>query len=302
MLRKIASLLRIGWTVSLAAATLARADCPPGQPLLTAATGFTCPLTGGQIRVYRLSLSTNQLADIRLEKKNINIVVRVSGPPSAAVSDPVPGPLADYDNDGKPGGSEHVRLVADSAGFYQVQVRARYAHDPPGAFAIELESVRPATHQDQLLFQAREQSTQAKIQSDAGHYPQALELSQRALALGEEALGPDGAYMGELSQRLGSVEFLTGDREKAASAFERAIRLDHGTINHGTIDRGTEDADSPQLASALLGMGYVYIAANDYSKAEEVLQQAVEISTRNQGPESSAVADCLAAVALLQQH
>lgn len=284
MLRGIARLFKVGWALYLVAGPLARGDCGPGEPLLAAGKSFTCPLAGGQSRTYRLSLPANQFADIKLEKKGINVAVRILNPVST--------PLADYDSNNKLKGEEHIRLVAESGGVYQVQVRARYAHDPPAEFAIELKNIGPASRQDQLLFRARELSTQSKRQSDAGNYAQALDLSQKALALGEEALGPNAAYVGELSQKLGSIELIAGDREKAAAAFERAIR----------IDRATPDANSPQLASALLGMGNVYIAANDYSKAEEVLQQAVGISTRNQGPGSPGVADCLVALSLLHQR
>jgi CHAT domain-containing protein/tetratricopeptide (TPR) repeat protein len=258
--------------------------------MLTTGSGFTCPLAGGESRIYRLSLSADQFADIRLAEKNIQVTVRVMQP--GAISGAVPVPLADYDADSKANGVEHLSLVAESAGLYEMEVRAKYAHESAGTFAIDLESVRPATHADHLLFQARTFSTQAKIQSDNGHYGQAVALSQKALPLGQEAVGANDAYVGELSQRLGSLEFLAGDREKAGADLERAIR----------IDRGMLDPNNPQLASALLGMGYVYIAANVYAKAQEVLEQGVQISTANQGPESPEVADCLAALALLHQH
>jgi CHAT domain-containing protein len=146
--------------------------------------------------------------------------------------------------------------------------------------------------QDEILSQAKALSAQSAAESDAGNYLHARELSEKALALGEQALGPDAAYVGQLSAKLGSIEFVSGDREKAATHFERAIR----------IDEATEGAESPQLATALLGMGNVYIAASDYAKAEEAIKRALEIRTHNEGPESPAAAECLASQGLLYQR
>ena len=280
----ITALFRLVWAIFLFAGTFARAECAPGEPLLAPGKAVTCPLAGGQSRTYRVSLSEAQLAEITLEKKGINVVVRIL--------DPAARLLADYDSESRPKGTEEIGFIAEAVGTYQVEVRARYAHDPAAAFTVVLQSTRNMSHQDELLFKARELSTQSRLQNLAGNYPQALELSQKALALGEEATGPNAPYVGELSEKLGSAEFVVGDREKAAAAFQRAI----------AIDRTMADTNNPQIASALQGIGNVYIAANDYSKAEEALARAIQINTRNQGPESPAIADCLVAMALLHQR
>jgi CHAT domain-containing protein/tetratricopeptide (TPR) repeat protein len=164
----------------------------------------------------------------------------------------------------------------------------------------ETESSQPAqplpeadrTQQDQLLFEAREFSKQSQAQSDAGHYERALDLARKAVALGELSHSPNQAYIGELSEKLGSVEFLQGNREQAASAFQRAI----------LIDEAAEDGNSSQLALALLGMGAVYISSSDYAKAEEVLQRALQIAEKAQGSESPGAANCISELALLHQR
>src|ERR1700761_2747914 len=291
MLRNIAIFVRFVWALLLLAGTLAHGDCAPTPSILRPGQVSHCPLAGGESHTYRLSLPAHQFADIRLEKNGIQLSVRVAESSPSVTSGEQPT-LADYDNDSKLKDEEHLGVFALSAAVYQIQVRARYAHAPAGTFAFELRSIRPATHEDELLYQARELSTQAKLARDAGHYRQSLGLAQQALSLAEEALGPDASYVGELAQRLGAIQLLTGDREQAAANFQRAIRIDQATL----------DPNSQQLAVALLGMGNVYIAANDYSKAEDNLKQALDISTRNQGPESPEVAECLASVSLLDQR
>jgi CHAT domain-containing protein/tetratricopeptide (TPR) repeat protein len=153
-------------------------------------------------------------------------------------------------------------------------------------------SAEPQHGKDPLGSLVRELSAQSQAERDAGHYVHALELSEKALASGEEAFGPNAAYVGELCETLGSIEFLAGDREKAGAAFQRAI----------LIDRAAQGTNSQQLAQALLGMGNVYIATSDYAKAEEVLRQAQQITTQNQGPESPDMANCLVVMGLLHQR
>jgi CHAT domain-containing protein/tetratricopeptide (TPR) repeat protein len=148
------------------------------------------------------------------------------------------------------------------------------------------------TQQDQLLFEARELSMESQAQSDAGHYERALDLARKAAALGELSHSPNQAYIGELSEKLGSVEFLQGNREQAASAFQRAI----------LINEAAPDGNSSQLALALLGMGSVYISSSDYAKAEEALQRALQISEKAQGSESPGAANCISELALLHQR
>jgi CHAT domain-containing protein/tetratricopeptide (TPR) repeat protein len=262
-------------------------DCQPPiarEASLAADKVIECPLTGGQSHTYRLPLAAGQFADLKVEQKGINVIVRVL--------DPASHPLADYDSESRPMGEEHIGLVADSAGAYQIQVQAKYAHDPVAAYSIELLTIRPMTHQEQLQFKARALSTQSQMQSDAGHYEQALDLSQTALTEAEEALGPNASYVGEFPGQLGAIALIAGDREKAAAAFQRAI----------LIDQAAKDANNQPLAFALLGVGSVYIAASDYAKAEEALQRAVHITEENQGRESPDLASCLVVLSLLHQR
>jgi CHAT domain-containing protein/tetratricopeptide (TPR) repeat protein len=159
-------------------------------------------------------------------------------------------------------------------------------------FLVAAAFAEPQQEKDQPGSQARELSAQSQAESDAGRYDHALELSQKALALGEQAFGPNAAYVGELCEKLGSIEFIEGDREKAGAAFQRAI----------LIDRAAGGANSQQLAKALVGLGNVYIATSDYAKAEEALRQAQQIITQNQGPESPDMANCLVVLGLLHQR
>jgi CHAT domain-containing protein len=253
------------------------------ETLLAPGKAVDHALAGGQNHTYRLSLSAGQAADITVEQKGIDVAVDILDPASVS--------LAIFDSELRPVGEEHVGLVAESSGTYQIRVRAKYAGDPPAGYAIHLAEVRPATRRDQLLFKSRELSTQSQQQTDAAHYEQALDLAQKALASAEEALGPDGSYIGELLRQVGLVEFYRGDREKAVATFQRAIHIDEAP-----------GGNSQQLAVALLGIGNVYILTSEYPKADDVLQRAFQITQQGQGRESPGAANCLATLSLLHQR
>jgi CHAT domain-containing protein len=241
-------------------------------------------LAGGQNHTYRLSLTAGQAAQLTVEQKGIDVAVDILDPASIS--------LAVFDSEIRPIGEEHVGVVAESSGTYQIRVQAKYAGDPPAGYTIHLLEVRPATQRDQLLFKSRELSTQSRQQIDAAHYDQALDLAQKALASAEEALGPDDSYIAELSQQVGLIEFLQGDREKAAAAFQRSVH----------IDDMAQGGNSQRLALDLLGIGNLFILSSEYAKGEEAIQRAFQITEQGQGRESPGVANCLVTLSLLHQR
>lgn len=286
---KIASAMIVA--ISLLAVPLARGaalliDPPPSPPsadtLLVSGKAIARVLAGGQSHIYRIALSTGQYAGLTVEQKGLDVVVQILDPASI--------PLAEFDSESRPVGEERVAFVAESTGSYQVVVKARYTKDPAAGYAINLLGIRPATSRDQLLAQARQLSMQSQAASNAGSYVKALALAQQSLVLGEQALGPDDAYLGDLSAKLGSAQLTEGDRERAAQSFQRAIRIDEVAGNN------------PQLALALLGLGNVYVNSNDFPRAEEALQRALAVTEKVQGSDSPQVANCLVAIAHLHQR
>jgi CHAT domain-containing protein/lipopolysaccharide biosynthesis regulator YciM len=267
-----------------AAAVLADSQPTPpaeGTPLLPGKI-IDRALAGGQSHTYQISLSAGQSATLTVEQKGLDVLVQIV--------DPASNPLADFDFETRPLGEEHVAFVAESTGAYRVLVKAKYAKDPAAAYAISLLEIRPATQQDQLLFKARKLSAESQVENDAGNYAKALDLAQQSLALSEQALAPNDAYIGWLAARLGSAQFTEGDREKAAASFRRAIGIDEAAGNN------------QQLALALQGLGKVYIDSNDYPKAEEVLRQSRQITEKVLGSDSPGAANCLVSISLLHQR
>jgi CHAT domain-containing protein/tetratricopeptide (TPR) repeat protein len=245
-------------------------------------------LAGGENYSYRLSLSAGQYANVAVEQKGIDTVVRIIDPGGSS--------LAEFDNQSWSKGKQHIGLLAESAGLYQVMVQAKYPRDPMAGFVIELMEIRPATQTDRLLFESRELSTQSRAQSDAGNYIEALHLAQKAVILAKQAVSPqargdDAEYLGGLESNLGAAQFAAGDRDGARASFEEAVRIN-----------SVIPGDSPQFAVALEGMGNVYIASSDFPRAQDVLERALKMLQDTAGGKSPAVAECLVVLALLHQR
>jgi CHAT domain-containing protein/tetratricopeptide (TPR) repeat protein len=241
-------------------------------------------LAGGQSHSYPLPLTTGQSANLVIEQKGIDCVVRIL--------DPDAHPLANFDSESRPVGTEHVAFAAELTGTYQVAIEARYPRDPAGAYSITLTEIRPATQAERLRFQARELSTQSRATSDSGHYLEALSLAQKAVALAKQAGDPDDESLGELESNLGAAQFAAGDRDGARASFEDAVRI-------GELNASTRPS---QLAVALAGMGNVYIASSDYPRAQDPLERALKLLQGSEGSESPGVANCLLVLALLHQR
>jgi CHAT domain-containing protein/lipopolysaccharide biosynthesis regulator YciM len=266
-----------------------QAPNPAGQPLpptapLLPGKAIDRELRGGERHTYQISLAAGQYADVIVEAKGIDLAVQILNATSS--------PLDSFHTDDQLEGKVQIGLVAESAGAYQVLVESRYPVDPPAGYSIDLREIRPATQQEQILSRARTLSLQSHTERDAGHYGAALDLAQKALVLGKEALGSDDAYVGELHTGLGAMEFAEGNPEKAAAEFQRAVQ----------IAETAQGASKQQLVSALLGLGNVYVNSNDYPKAGEALERALKITQESQGSDSPAWANCLVAISLLHQH
>ena len=149
--------------------------------------------------------------------------------------------------------------------------------------------VRPATERDQLIFEARKLITEAVNRGGAGKYDEAIQFAERALALGEKALGPDDAYVGYLLIRLGSLERTKGDYGKADLILQRAV-----AVNQKALGR-----EHPQIAVALRWLGLLYMSINEYAKAERLLQEALEINERTLGSEHPTIAENLMSISAL---
>ncbi|HEY7405177.1 MAG TPA: CHAT domain-containing protein [Candidatus Angelobacter sp.] len=237
-------------------------------------------LAGAETHSYRIALSQGQYALVVVVQKGVDLGVRVidAGRPVTAIN-----------SETRPQGRERVPLVSESATTYQLDIKAQFPRIADGHYEIKVKEIRPATEQDRSVFEAYKLITQAESLSTAGKYDEAIKLAQQALESGEKGLGPHDAYVGELAQRLGLMQYTKGDYANAERTLQRAITISEEA-------RGKED---PQTALAENNLGLVYRSTQDEVKAEKFLQLALETMEKTLGKDHPSVALCLMNVASL---
>jgi tetratricopeptide (TPR) repeat protein len=112
-----------------------------------------------------------------------------------------------------------------------------------------------------------------RAQFDARHYPQALPIAERLVALTEEQYGADDRALINPLANLGTTQLRLGNHQAAETAYLRSVEIAEGTI--GSADR--------QLVRPLHGLGATYYAVQQYEDATTMLRRAVDLSRNVDG-------------------
>ena len=106
---------------------------------------------------------------------------------------------------------------------------------------------------------------------------------QRALQIGEELHGPNGAEVAATLDLLGIVQRKQGDLESARESQERAL----------AIKEGLYGVDHPEVAKTLGNLGNVQLKQSDLESARESQERALEIEEQVYGADHPEVAKTL---------
>lgn len=110
---------------------------------------------------------------------------------------------------------------------------------------------------------------EALVQQELGHYPEALDLFHRAVALLERAEGQRAPRLAAYLDNLGN-------------ALARRGRYDEALLHHRrALDIRTEalGADHPEVARTLHSLGSLYFRQGRYEEAARRYQEAIDIAT-----------------------
>jgi CHAT domain-containing protein/Tfp pilus assembly protein PilF len=224
-------------------------------------------VSGDAEHSYSVTLATGQLAEVVVEQRGIDIVLRVFDVQKKL--------LQQYDLESRLQGREHAVFVAEAAGTYEFRVSPVYRKWPPGRYEIRLVDLRIASDNERAISEAHSLATQSAILDTAGKYDETLAVSEQALAVAEKALSPDDPFMGLLNLNVGMILCTKGENSKAQTFLERAI----------DISRRSLGPDDPQTARAIQNLGLSYRNREDNAKAEQLFEQSAEITSRTLGPD-----------------
>ena len=115
----------------------------------------------------------------------------------------------------------------------------------------------------------------AELYRATGRYAEAEPLYQRAIAIGEKALGPEHPDLATWLNNLAVLYQATGRYAEAEPLFQRAIAIGEKTLG----------PEHPDLATGLNNLAELYQATGRYAEAEPLYQRAIAISEKTLGPE-----------------
>jgi tetratricopeptide (TPR) repeat protein len=127
------------------------------------------------------------------------------------------------------------------------------------------------------------------VSYEAGQYPAAELLYQRALALWEQVLGPTHPEVATSLNNLAGLYQAQGRYAKAEPLYQRALAIREHSLA----------PLHPHIAQSLDNLAVLYRAQGRHDKAEPLCQQALTIRERVFGPMHSDVATSLSNLALL---
>lgn len=133
------------------------------------------------------------------------------------------------------------------------------------------------------LQEARAQSVEVQKLIEAGKFPEAQTLAEKALATREQALGPDHAEVASSLTQLASIWRNRRDLAKAETLSQRAL----------TIAEKIPAPGHPELGAMYNEMGAIYLTRSDFVKAEPAFLRAVAAWEQSLGPNHPNIARAL---------
>ena len=222
-------------------------------------------LSRGDEHQYRFNLRAGECVRVTVEQRGIDVAVQTR--------DSAGNVVADFDDEIRPQGEEHVELVAAVSGTYTFAITASPVALRTGSYAIRIAGRRPASEPDRLAQESRRLRTAAARLEEDGGFEGQRPLLERALALSERTRGPEDPDVAMCLFRLAENALETRDDARARVLLQRAVAI------YETAWGG----DHPYAAMARARLAAVDQRAGDGPKAEAAVRRSLEIIARTLG-------------------
>ena len=214
-------------------------------------------LAAGEVHTYATDLTAGQYLHAIVDQHGVDVVVGLLAPDGRL--------LTEVDGLSGSWGPEHVSVVAEAAGRYELKIRAP-ANSGPGSYRVSVEQLRHATREDRERVAAEwifAQAEQLRRQGGAVALAQALEKLQEALRIWTQLGDASGAA--DAQHRIGWVYELSGELAKARGQYQQALQILR-TLG-----------DNRREARVLNRLGQIYRLSGEVPRALATYQQALAI-------------------------
>ena len=237
----------------------------------------------GEEHLYRITLAAGQYAEVIVEQRGIDVVVRARREGGA---DDV-----EFQEEVRRNGQERVDVVADKGGVYVLAIAPSHGIYS-GTYAIRLAARRVATDSGRSMYEARRLRTTALALATAGRFDEARPLLERAVTISEAVRGRDDVFTGMLLHDLVGIALETRDDRRAEPLQRRALAI---------FDKAWGDGH-PYSAMARVRIAVLLHNAGDRAQAEELLRPAMQLVESTLGAEHAWFATCLRAQGMFRSN
>jgi CHAT domain-containing protein/Tfp pilus assembly protein PilF len=238
-------------------------------------------LTGTQSHTYQVTLAAGQYVKLVVNQRGIDVVVKLFGSDGK--------PIIEFDSERRVQGEETASWVAEEAGSYRLDVRAKYKNAVAGQYRIQVAEVGVATEGDRSLYEARKLNAEFSRLFNAGNFEEARPLAERMLEIREKALGPEHPDVAQSVNTLGRFYYYQGDYDKAEPLYQRALAIREKVLG----------PEHPDVAVSLNNLALLYSDRGDYATAELFYGRALSVGQKALGYEHPDVAVFLTGFAKL---
>ena len=189
------------------------------------------------------------------------------------------------DDDSAGGTNARITLTLPTTGTYTL-IATSYGVGETGTYRLD---TRSASAIEQGLEQAAQLNQQVTNLYQAGRYGEAIPLAEEALAIYEQALGPDHLGTATSLNNLALLYRSQGRYGEAEPLYLRALEIREQALG----------PDHPDTATSLNNLALLYESQGRYTEAEPLLQRALAINEQALGPDHPSTASSLNNLALL---
>ena len=125
-----------------------------------------------------------------------------------------------------------------------------------------------------------------------GPTEKAIPVAEQALAVAEEAYGPDHEQVAQVLNDLGHLCLLQKDAARAEGLHGRALRIRERVFNN----------DGPAVVQSINNLAKVYMAQGRYAEAQTFFERSLAITERHVPPTSPALIAALEPYAAALRH
>ena len=261
------------------------------------------PVTGKiintEIHSYITALEKGQFLSLAVEQHDVDTIAKVIAPNGET--------LGEFDTPTSGRGTEIVRIGAETAGDYQIDVYTLSERAEPGEYTIKIIDFRPITERDQKVLSAVKFHQEAdRLRAKPETRPDSIPVYEKALEIWRE-LG-ERAEEGNTLRAMGFAYQRMEDLEKAKAHFGQALAIWEETgdyrsaafthIIFGVIAKKQNDLekglqedlaaqslwekanDMPEYTQNLVRLGNDYLKLQNKAEALAYFQKALENSRK----------------------